>query len=96
MVPKCLRHTSQPKGVLPLTTFHKVKGLFLETPSIFWEETVPIDLKAHYRCHLNTEKESLLLTSFLPLCFCGFGRTVMGNLKSSPLGKKRNESGERG
>lgn len=49
MVPKCLLHKSQPKGIFPLTTFHKVKGLFLETPYIFWEETVPIDLKAHYR-----------------------------------------------
>lgn len=96
MVPKCLRHKSQPKGILPLTTFHKVKGLFLETPCIFWEETVPIHLKARCRCQLNTEKESLLLTSLLPLCFCGLGRIVMGNSKSSPLGKeKRNDAGER-
>lgn len=91
MVPKCLRHKSQPKGILPLTTFYKVKGLFLETPCIFWEETVPIDLKAHYRCQLNTEKESLLLTRLLPLCFCGFGKIIMENSEIISTGKRKKE-----
>lgn len=36
MVPKCWLCKSRPKGIFPLTTFHKVKRLFLGTSFIFW------------------------------------------------------------
>ena len=49
MVPKCLLCKSRPKGILPLTTFHKVKRLFLGTPFTFWGKSNLTDLRLHYR-----------------------------------------------
>lgn len=100
MVPKCLPRKSQPKGIFPLTTFHKVKRLFLGTLRIFWEKTLSLSISKHVTDGLsNTEKEPLLpmplpaLTSVLLVCFCGFGRTVMGNSKSLPHHREKKEGG---
>lgn len=90
MVPKCLLCKSRPKGILPLTTFHKVKRLFLGTPFIFWGKSNLTDLRVHYRWTTGHCKRTLVATSLLPLCFCG--RTVTGNLESSPpLGEEKRD-----
>lgn len=81
MVPKCLRRKSQPKGIFPLTTFHKVKWLFLGTPHIFWEKTLFSLISKHIiDGQSSIDKEPLPPTSLLPLCFCGFGRIVKSSL----------------
>lgn len=69
MVPKCLPLCkSQPKGIFPLATFHKVERLFLEIPCIFWEKTSRC-LKSKPVTHgqPNTQKEPLVSTCLLSL-----------------------------
>lgn len=79
MVPKCLLRKSQPKGIFPLTTFHKVKRLILGTPCTFWEETLSSSITKHMTDgQPSVGKEHLLLT--LCLCFCGFRRITKSSL----------------
>ena len=93
MGPKCFLRMSQPKGIFPFPTFHKVKGLFLGTPFIFWEKTILMDLKVHYRWTVKHWKRTLAddLSPASVLLW------VHRSLKSSPPSgeERRNESEER-